>query len=354
MKKQDQYMGMDVHQATTVVVVLNGEGQQILETIVATEGGAIIRLIQSLSGPLHVTFEETTQAAWLYEVVEAYVAEVIVCDPRRNKLLSEGSKGDKPDARKLAELLRAGMLRSVYHGHEGTRKLKELVRAYETISGDTQRTMVRIKAVYRSRGIPTPGRGVYQAGQRHQWLEKLTEAGARQRAALLYDQLEQLRPLRRRAKQAMLAESRQHRAVKLLRTIPQLGPIRCALIVATVDTPHRFRTKHQLWSYSGLAVVTHMSAEYEIQDGRVVKSRKPMATRGLNRNGNRNMKDVFMGAATAGSQTPPYRAYLEGLQRRGIRAEMARLTLARHIAAIALRIWKKGETVDPKKLNWKT
>jgi transposase len=352
--KCDQYMGMDVHQATTVVVVLDGEGRLVLESIVATEAAAILRLIRSLSGPLHVTFEETTQAAWLYEVTRAYVAEVIVCDPRRNKLLSEGSKADKPDARKLAELLRAGMLRSVYHGHEATRKLKEFVRAYETLSADTGRTMVRIKAIYRGRGIRTAGRGVYQIQQREQWLEQLTEPGVRQRVSWLYEQLDQLRPLRRRAKQAMLAESRTHRAVALLRSIPQLGPIRSALIVATVDTPHRFRTRQQLWSYSGLAVVTHMSSEYEIKQGRVVRSRKPIATRGLNRNCNRRLKEVFIGAATGGSQTEPYRSYLEKLKQTGMRAEMARLTLARKIAAIALRIWKKGETFDPKKLNWTT
>jgi transposase len=182
----------------------------------------------------------------------------------------------------------------------------------------------------------------------------MTEPGLRQRAELLYDELDQLRPLRKRAKQAMLAESRKHRACALLRTIPELGPIRCAYIVATVDTPHRFRTKHQLWSYSGLAVITHMSSEYDIRDGHIVRSRKPVATRGLNRNCNRRLKEVFISAATGGSQSEPYRSYLEGLKRRGVRPEMARLTLARHIAAIALRIWKKGETFDPKKLNWAT
>src|SRR5262252_10756281 len=119
-------MGMDVHQATTVVAVLDAEGTIVLETIVETQAASIIRLMQSLSGPMHVTFEETTQADWLYEVVRHYVSEVIVCDPRRNKLLSEGSKGDKVDARKLAELLRAGLLKSVYHGHQATRTLKQL------------------------------------------------------------------------------------------------------------------------------------------------------------------------------------------------------------------------------------
>ena len=351
--KCDKYMGMDVHQATTVVAVMDAEGTIVLETIVETQAASIIRLMQSLSGPLHVTFEETAQAEWLYEVVRYFVAEVIVCDPRRNKLLSEGSKGDKVDARKLAELLRCGMVRAIHHG-DGTRQLKELVRGYETICRDTQRTMVRIKAIYRARGIRTPGRSVYQTKQRQQWLQQLDELGVRQRVGWLYEQLDHLKPLRRQAKQAMIRESRKYRGVELLRTIPQVGAIRAALIVATVDTPHRFRTRHQLWSYSGLAVVTHMSSEYELQQGRVVRSRKPIATRGLNRNCNRRMKDVFIAAATGGSQSEPYRSYLQALQDKGIRKEMARLSLARKIAAIALRIWKKGETFDPKKLNWTT
>jgi transposase len=91
--KRDKYIGMDLHQATTVVVVLDAEGKLVLDTIVATEAAAIIRLLQGLSGPLHVTFEETTQAAWLHDVIRHLVTEVVVCDPRRNKLLGEGSKG---------------------------------------------------------------------------------------------------------------------------------------------------------------------------------------------------------------------------------------------------------------------
>jgi transposase len=352
--KCDKYMGMDVHQATTVVAVLDAEGKMVLETIVDTQAASIIRLVQSLSGPVarDVRGDDASRVG-LYEVVRYFVTEVIVCDPRRNKLLGEGSKGDKVDARKLANLLRTGMVRAVHHG-ESTRQLKELVRGYETICRDNQRTMARIKAIFRARGIRTPGRNVYQAKQREQWLQQLDEPGVRQRVGWLYEQLDHLKPLRRQAKQAMLQESRKYKGVQLLRTIPQLGAIRAALIVATVDTPHRFRTRHQLWSYSGLAVITHMSSEYELQEGHVVRSRKPIATRGLNRNCNRRMKDVFIGAATGGSQTEPYRGYLQGLQNKGMRKEMARLTLARKIAAIALRIWKKGETFDPKKLNWTT
>jgi hypothetical protein len=103
-----------------------------------------------------------------------------------------------------------------------------------------------------------------------------------------------------------------------------------------------------------LAVVTHMSSEYEMKEGRVVRSRKPIATRGLNRNCNRTLKDIFIAAATGGAWKEPYRSFVEGMEARGVRREMARLTLARKIAAIALVIWKKGERFDPKKLNGAT
>ena len=67
--KRDKYMGMDVHQATTVVAVMNTEGKLVLETMVPTAATPIRGLIESLSGPLHVTLEESTQAEWLHEVI---------------------------------------------------------------------------------------------------------------------------------------------------------------------------------------------------------------------------------------------------------------------------------------------
>ena len=63
--KRDKYMGLDVHQATTVVAVQDAEGKLVFETIVETEGGRITRLLEGLSGPMHVALEETTQAELL-------------------------------------------------------------------------------------------------------------------------------------------------------------------------------------------------------------------------------------------------------------------------------------------------
>jgi len=128
--------------------------------------------------------------------------------------------------------------------------------------------------------------------------------------------------------------------------------VRVALILATMQTPWRFRTKRNLWAYAGLAVVTHSSADYQIVDGRPVRRRRAPMTRGLNRNHNRILKDVFKGAATAASARPgPMQDLYLGMITRGMREEMARLTLARKFAALILRLWKTGERYDPRKLT---
>ena len=64
--------------------------------------------------------------------------------------MKDGSKSDRIDARKLAELLRGGQLKPVYHGEHGLRTLKELGRSYLTLTKDVTRVMTRIKALYRS------------------------------------------------------------------------------------------------------------------------------------------------------------------------------------------------------------
>jgi hypothetical protein len=82
---------------------------------------------------LYVTFEEGTWATWLYDLLKRYVTKIVVCNPRKSALLKEGSKSDRIDARKLAELLRNGSLSAVYHGENGLRMLQELSRSYLTI-----------------------------------------------------------------------------------------------------------------------------------------------------------------------------------------------------------------------------
>jgi hypothetical protein len=212
--------------------------------------------------------------------------------------------------------------------------------------------MQRIKALFRARGIKTTGTAVYQPQRRDEWVALLSEAGARFRAETLYAQLDVLRELHPKAKAAMLAEAWKDPAWSRLQTIPSLGPVRVALILATMQTPWRFRTKRNLWAYCGLAVVTRSSADYVMEEGRAIRRQRAPMTRGLNRNHNHVLKDVFKGAATDATGKPgPLQDFYFGMVARGMREELARVTLARKIAAITLRLWKRGESFDPTKLT---
>ena len=347
-----KYIGLDVHQESIAIAVLNSAGKLVMESIVETKASTLLDFLHGLRGELHVTLEEGTWAAWLYDVLKPHVQKIVVCNPRRNALLKEGSKSDKVDARKLAELLRTGMLRAVYHGENGLRTLREFARSYLTISKDQRRVTSRLKALYRSWGIPCAGRQVYAPRHRELWLSKIAHAGVRRRAELLYQQLDGLLVLRHTVRGELLAESRKHQAVKILRQIPSIGPLRATLLLALMQTPHRFRSKRQLWTYSGLGVETHDSAQHRYVDGQLQRSKKPQQIRGLNQNHNHEMKEIFKSTALSASRcTGPLQEFYAGLLAKGMKPDMARLTLARKIAAITFTLWKRGGHFDAEHLK---
>jgi transposase len=347
-----KYIGMDVHKETISIAVRRGDGKLVMESIIETKASTILQFIEGVRGDLHVTVEEGTWAAWLYDLLKPHVTELVVCDPRKNALMKEGHKSDKIDARTLADLLRGGYLRPVYHGENGLRTLKELARSYLTISKDLTRVMNRVKALYRSWGICCAGQQVYAPQHRSEWLNKIGETGVRRRAEFFYQQLDALRVLHKAVRRDLLTESRKHGATKLLREIPSIGAIRAALLLALIQTPHRFRTKRQLWTYSGLAIDTRGSAQYRYVDGQLQRSKKPQQLRGLNQNHNHDMKAIFKSAASmASSREGAFHDFYQSLLTKGMEPAMARLTLARKLAAITLVVWKKGAHFDAEQLK---
>ena len=348
----EKYIGLDVHQATISVAVMDPTGKLVMECILETKASTILEFFAGLRGSLSVAFEEGTSAAWLYDLLKPHVARVVVCNPRKTALLKHGNKNDRIDARKLANLLRLDSLEPVYHGETGVRMLRELARSYLTLVKDLSRVMNRLKAVYRSWAIPYAGRDVYYTRHRSQWLEKIREAGPRRRAEHLYQQLDMLQHVRQQARRELLAESRKHTITAKLRQIPSMGPIRSALAVALIQTPHRFRSKRQLWKYSGLGLETRITGEYVYVHGERRRSKKQLSIRGLNKDHNHDLKGLFKAAATRASVIPgPFQDFYQRSLAKGIEPTMVRLTLARKIGAITLTLWKKGENFDVEKLK---
>ena len=239
-----KYVGLDVHRDTISVAVLNAEGKLVMQSVLATHATAILDFLHGLRGTLHVTFEEGTHSGWLYDLLVRRVAHLVVCNPRKNALLKAGSKSDAIDARKLAELLRAGMLSPVYHGQNSTAAVKHLGRSYAALTEDTTRIMGRLKALYRSQAIACAGKKLYGARHREEWLAQLTrQRDAAAGAAAVPGARCCCNSCGGKRRRDLILECRKHNETKLLRTVPWLGPIRVALLLGRVQTPHRFRTQ---------------------------------------------------------------------------------------------------------------
>ncbi|PYX28109.1 MAG: hypothetical protein DMG80_17275 [Acidobacteria bacterium] len=96
---QEKYIGMDVHQATISVAVMDAGGKLIMECLLETKAATIVEFLRGLHGTLWLTFEEGTSAAWLHDLLKPHVNRLVVCDPRKNALLKDGNKSDRVDAR---------------------------------------------------------------------------------------------------------------------------------------------------------------------------------------------------------------------------------------------------------------
>jgi transposase len=149
----------------------------------------------------------------------------------------------------------------------------------------------------------------------------------------------------------MVEECHRHRISRILDTVPGLGPVRVAQLLPIVVTPHRFRTKRQFWAYCGFGVVTRSSADWVRLNGEWVRARVAQ-TRGLNFNFNRTLKMIFKGAATtviAHAGANPFREAYDRLCGAGTKPNLAKVTVARKVAATTLAMWKREEVYDPER-----
>lgn len=347
----DRYIGLDAHSSSCTVAVIGPSGRRLQSQVLETNARALISFLKTIPKPRHLCLEEGTHANWLHEMLAAHVQEIVVARISQ----SRGPKSDKRDAFGLAEELRIGAIKMrVYKGVGQFGQLRELSRGYSMVVGDSVRVQNRIKSLYRSRGIPTGRKDVYRPAGREKWVRKLPTK-THPLATMLYQELDGMEDLRKRAEKEMLAEARKQKITRVLMTCPGIGPIRVAQMLPIVVTPYRFSNKRSFWAYGGLAIVTRSSSDWaRARDGSWV--RVPVQqTRGLNRNHNRTLKQIFKGAATtviirANREDPLYQHYQQ-LFDGGTKPNLAKLSISRQIASIILSMWKSEEVYNSARLK---
>jgi transposase len=346
----DRYIGIDAHSESCTVAVMGPSGKRIRQHVLDTQAKVLIDFLKGIAGTLHVCLEEGQLAEWLVEALSPHVKEISIVQPKEHR----GRKSDADDAWSLAELIRvSGAGTYVFKPTSQYRPLREAVRTYGVSVKELTRAKNRFRSLLRSRGVSGLDASIYDPDpkQRESWLRKLPPA-YRLRAEWLADEVDSRTAAHDQAEEWLKAEAKKCPEVERIKSVPGLGVVRAAQVVALVVTPHRFRKTRQFWSYAGLGIVTRASSEWKRSstDGAWQRERGVVQTRGLNLNRQPLLKAVFKGAATTVlASHNPLREHFDRLVAAGTAPHLARLTIARRIAAATLAIWKKKEVYDPSK-----
>jgi hypothetical protein len=220
----------------------------------------------------------------------------------------------------LAQELRTGHLKAIYHDESKWIELRTLAHSYLDLVQEIVRTKNRLKAVFRSEAIDTSASDFYTDVN---IVKKLSTLSSKFVAESLFAQIAALDKFKREYKYYFKKNIKRHKPIRNLTSVPGIDLVRANLIMAIVCMPHRFRNKHQFWGYCML--VRHI----QMSGGKIYGNKRI--------HGQRELRDVFLGAAESVLRTDTtLRRHYDQLRANGINAKDAKINLARKISGLCL------------------
>jgi len=330
------YIGADVDSKMTELAV-ERNGRIVCRQRVETSIVGIKQFLAGVCGRKALSLEEGPMADWLYRNLKDSVDELVVCDPRRNKLIAcDGDKDDPIDAGKLAELHRGGYLRAVHHSDSAERVLlKQWVGLYHDRVKEAVREVNKIRARCRMHGLRPPRGFLCNAKVQKQWLAELGGHGVRGQLELLLPGLGAVRQQVRRARLEMARRVKGHDIVDRWKDLSGVGPIRATTLLAYLDTPWRFGSAKKLWKYCGVGLVR--TASGTDKKGRPRKGKLQLAWAV-----NRRLKGTVIGAAVSAIEQGAnvFSDHYRRLQAQGVSPSNARHAVARKMLTTMWGMWK--------------
>ena len=321
-------IGLDAHSKTCFFLVLSKTGRVLGKRRVNTNEGEILAFVRWVKGPKKLAYEEGVLSQWLFLLLKDEVDELVVCQPKEH----DGPKNDEKDAWEIADLLRVGRLKSVFHADNELMNLRALVSGHDDLIGEINREKNRLKALFRQVAIPTKGSKFYRSPEMVWQLPTDTQQYV---ACTLFEQLDLLDEQRRGYHERFESNAKRFKEIKLLMSIPGIGPVRANQIVAIMVTPHRFPNKYHLYSYSKLT-------RHERESDGKKYGKKPAK-------GQPMLKSVFKSAVLGAMKSnTSFRRKYEEKRAAGANDRTARHEVSKTIAATVLAVWKSGKKYNDK------
>jgi transposase len=326
------YTGLDVGSRFFQIAAMEESGELLFSKKMAMSEENLIAAFSGLEGEVHVHLEAGEMAPWIRDVIRRLVHRVVISHPMNNAWIAKDpNKCDRVDAIKLADLLRMNRFREVYYSDDRSRReFKLLVQHYNDLTKQQARIKRKIKARFRAQGIIVHSLELFTVKGKEKALGLLNSDSLRKAVEQLYDVLEQSQTAQQQARQLMCKEGQAFPEIKLLQSVPGVGPIGAARFSAYIQDPTRFSSRRKLWRYCRLGV------SFRSSDG------EPLSHPRLDHNGCGVLKDVarvaFTGALRAKVENSFQRAYKEALKSTH-NAVHARLSVMRKIVSVMRIVW---------------
>lgn len=336
------WLGLDAHSKNCVLGQLDDQGRERHWWRFPTQPQQLIAHLQAIpAADKRLMLEESNLARWLGQLLQPHVQQLVVCDARRNRLIShDPHKHDRRDAFALARLLRLNEFKAVWQPVEARRVLfKRLAQSYENAVARQTRLKLQIKSLFQHWGRFPTGSTVFAKTGRVAWLKQLPYDALRSQTLLLYELLDQALASQSQFRRLLAQAGRQFPEVQRLRTVPGVGLVGAHLFVAYVQDPARFRKFSQLTRYCRLGIRDRSSAD------------KPLGYQQLDRQGIGTLKAIsyraFLQAAKRRSG-PVWEFHQFSLRHTGSGTH-ARLNTQRKILLALWTLWLTGGEFEPEK-----
>jgi transposase len=326
-KKSPLYAALDLHSRMSVLGSMEHGGKTGARMRFATEAEtlrAAVKRLRQGKRPLFLTMEAGALTRWASAIVRPLVERLIICEPRHNRLInSNPTKNDEADVEGMCLLLRLGKLKEVWMGTDRTREIYRAL-VYELLNWrDAQR---QLKALIKARYRYLPQ---LPAEEEHRMMLRLYA----QHDHAVEQWQDTLKEVERMGKAFW--------EVGEFERIPGVGPITAHVFSAIIEEPGRFKTKHQLWKYSGLGISDRTS------------DNKPLGYQRLERRGNRELKNlsyhVWRTACKSTTGPNAIKAFYHQSRQRTGSVRHARLNTQRKILESMWLIWLRQKRFDPEK-----
>ena len=335
------WLGLDAHSKNCLLGHLDNHGTEIKWWQFATQPQLLIKYIQAIPATdKRLMLEESNLARWLSQLLKPHVQQLVVCDARRNRLISQDHhKHDKRDAFALARLLRLNEFKPVWQPTEDQRVLfKRVAKSYENAVQRQTRLKLQLKSLFQHWGLFPAGSTVFTKSGRNDWLKKLPHDTLRSQALLIYELLDQALVGQAQFRRLMCQTGRQFPEVQRLSTTPGIGVVGSHLFVAYIQDPKRFAKFSRLSRYCRLGIRKRTSDD------------KPLGHEQLDRQGIGTLKAISYRAYLQAAKRrtgPVWEFYQLSLRQTGSTTH-ARLNTQRKILLTLWTLWLTGREFDPK------